>query len=164
MMMRVQSIDRRGVEAPPRHRANPQWRPARLASLVFEELGHRIIGGTLADGDVLPTEPALCEEFGFSRTVVREGLKLLEGRGLVRVEQGRGTTVQPRGSWDLLDPDVLRIALEYDHDMSLLDNLMVVRRVLEREMATAAAGQLTDDELTELADLITEMEGTYDDY
>src|SRR5689334_14301218 len=141
MMMRVQSIDRRGVEAPPRHRANPQWRPARFASLIFEELGHRIIGGTLADGDVLPTEPALCEEFGFSRTVVREGLKLLEGRGLVRVEQGRGTTVQPRSSWDLLDPDVLRLALVYD-DMSLLDDLMMVRRVLEREMAAAAAGRL----------------------
>ncbi len=152
------------AESVPQRRANLRWRPARLASLIFEELGHRIIGGVLAEGAVLPTEPALCEEFGFSRTVVREGLKLLEGRGLVRVEQGRGTTVQPRSSWDLLDPDVLRIALEYDGDMSLLDDLMMVRRVLEREMATAAAGQLTDGELTELADLIVEMEGAYEDY
>lgn len=164
MMTRVQRIDSRGVEAPPRRRGNPQWRPARFASLIFEELGHRIIGGTLADGDVLPTEPALCEEFGFSRTVVRESLKLLEGRGLVRVEQGRGTTVQPRSSWDLLDPDVLRIALEYDHDMSLLDGLMMVRRVLEREMAVAAVGRLTDGDLAELGDLIAEMEGAFDDY
>jgi DNA-binding FadR family transcriptional regulator len=165
MISRVQGIDPSGgVESAPQRRANLRWRPARLASLIFEELGHRIIGGALADGDVLPTEPALCEEFGFSRTVVREGLKLLEGRGLVRVEQGRGTTVQPRSSWDLLDPDVLRIALEYDHDMSLLDDLMLVRRVLEREMASAAAGQLTDAELAELSDLISEMEGSYDDY
>jgi DNA-binding FadR family transcriptional regulator len=96
--------------------------------------------------------------------VVREGLKLLEGRGLVRVEQGRGTTVQPRSSWDLLDPDVLRIALEYDHDMSLLDGLMMVRRVLEREMAVAAVGRLTDGDLAELRDLIAEMEGAFDDY
>jgi DNA-binding FadR family transcriptional regulator len=165
MMSRVQSIDRRGAAgAPPRRRTNLQWRPARLASLIFEELGHRIIGGTLSDGDVLPTEPALCEEFGFSRTVVREGLKLLEGRGLVRVEQGRGTTVQPRSSWDLLDPDVLRIALEYDRDMSLLDGLMMVRRILEREMAAAAVGRLTEGDLAELAALIAEMEGTFDDY
>ena len=95
----------------------------------------QIIGGTLAEGDVLPTEPALCEEFGFSRTVIREALKLLEERGLVRVEQGRGTTVQPRDAWNLLDPVVLRIALEYDDDLSLLDDLIAVRRVLEREMA-----------------------------
>ena len=67
--------------------------------------------------------------------MIREALKLLEERGLVRVEQGRGTTVQPRDSLNLLDPVVLQIALEYDYDMSLLDNLMVVRRVLEREMA-----------------------------
>src|SRR5579871_5112140 len=95
-----------------------QWRPARFAAVVVEVLSHRIIGGALSEGDVIPTEPTLCEEFGFSRTVIREGLKLLEQRGLVRVEQGRGTTVQPRSSWDLLDPDVLRIALDYDHDLA----------------------------------------------
>ena len=108
--------------------------PGRFAAVVVEELSDRIVSGALAEGDVLPTEPALCEEFGFSRTVVREALKLLEQRGLVRVEQGRGTTVQPRSSWDLLDPDVLRIALDYDDDLSLLDDLISVRRVLEREM------------------------------
>ena len=145
-------------------RANLHRRPARLASVIFEALGDRIIGGELSAGDVLPTEPALCEEFGFSRTVVREGLKLLEGRGLVRVEQGRGTTVQPRGSWDLLDSDVLRMALAYDDDMSLLDDLMMVRRVLEREMASAAAGRLSDDEIARLRSLIEEMEAAYDDY
>jgi DNA-binding FadR family transcriptional regulator len=165
MMPRVQSIDRRAtLEAGPQRRANLHWRPGRLASLVFEELGHRIIGGALSAGEVLPTEPALCEEFGFSRTVVREGLKLLEGRGLVRVEQGRGTTVQPRSSWDLLDPDVLRLALVYDDEMSLLDGLMMVRRVLEREMASIAAERLREDEIAKLRDLIDSMEGVYDDY
>jgi DNA-binding FadR family transcriptional regulator len=165
MMIGMESTESRvEVEAAPARRAPSRWRPARFASVIFEELGHRIIGGALAEGEVLPTEPVLCREFGFSRTVVREGLKLLEGRGLVRVEQGRGTTVQPRSSWDLLDPDVLRIALEYDSDMSLLDDLMMVRRVLEREMAAAAAGRLSEAELAELAGLIDEMESAYDDY
>ena len=141
----------RTVEGIAQRRVNMQPRPARLASVIFETLGDQIIGGVLAEGEVLPTEPALCEEFGFSRTVVREGLKLLEGRGLVRVEQGRGTTVQPRSSWDLLDPAVLRMALNYDEDLSLLDDLMMVRRVLEREMAAAAAGRLSEAEITKLA-------------
>ncbi len=152
------------AEAVAQRRANLKRRPARLASVIFEALGDQIIGGVLSAGDVLPTEPALCEEFGFSRTVVREGLKLLEGRGLVRVEQGRGTTVQPRSSWDLLDPDVLRMGLAYDDDMSLLDDLMTVRRVLEREMAATAAGRLSDAELTELSGLVESMELVYDDY
>lgn len=142
-------------------------RPARLASVVLEELAHRIIGGALPEGSVLPTEPSLGEQFGFSRTVIREGLKQLEERGLVRVEQGRGTTVQQRDSWNLLDPAVIRIALEYDHydrDMSLLDDLITVRRVLEQEMARAAAARLTDGDLAALAENIERMKAMYDDY
>jgi DNA-binding FadR family transcriptional regulator len=142
----------------------PQWRPARFASFVVEEVADQIIRGVLPRGDVLPTEPALCEQFGFSRTVIREGLKLLEERGLVRVEQGRGTTVQPRESWNLLDPLVLRLALASDSDLALLDNLIVVRRVLEQEMAHAAAERLTDEDLAALAATIDRMETLYDDY
>jgi DNA-binding FadR family transcriptional regulator len=132
--------------------------------VVLEELAHRIIGGAFPEGSVLPTEPVLCEQFSFSRTVIREGLKQLEERGLVKVEQGRGTTVQPRDSWNLLDPTVIRIALAYDSDMSLLDDLIAVRRVLEREMARAAAQRLTANELAALAENIERMKATYDDY
>jgi DNA-binding FadR family transcriptional regulator len=140
------------------------WRPGRLASVVVEELAHQIIGGRLATGDVLPTEPVLCEQFRFSRTVIREGVKLLEERGLVLVEQGRGTTVQPRSAWNMLDPLVIRIALEHDDDMSLLDSLVTVRRVLEEEMARSAAARLADDDLARLAECIETMERTFDDY
>jgi GntR family transcriptional regulator, galactonate operon transcriptional repressor len=140
------------------------WRPGRFASVVVEELATQIIGGRLAPGDVLPTEPVLCETFGFSRTVIREALKVLEERGLVRVEQGRGTTVRTRDAWNLLDPLVIRIALDYDEDASLLDSLMTVRRVLESDMARAAAARLGDDDLAALADNIEKMAGSYDDY
>ena len=139
-------------------------RPARYPAVVAEELAHEIIGGVLPAGAVLPAEPMLGHRFGFSRTVIREALKLLEERGLVRVEQGRGTTVQPREAWNLLDPLVIRAALSYDHDMALLDNLIAVRRVLEREMARTAAARLTDDELAALAANIEQMEASYDDY
>ena len=135
-----------------------------MAAVVVEEIAHRILGGALLEGAVLPTEPALCEEFGFSRSVIREGLKLLEERGLVRVEQGRGTTVQGRDAWNLLDPAVLRIALVYDHDMVLLDDLIAVRRLLEREMARAAATRLSEDELAALAENVKRMTGSIGDY
>lgn len=139
-------------------------RPARLATVVVEELATRIVAGTLPQGSVLPTEAVLCDEFGFSRTVLREGLKLLEERGLVRVEQGRGTTVQARELWNLLDPTVLRIALEHDPDMKLLDNLITVRRLLESEMARVAASQLTDQELDVLRLNIAAMKEAVRDY
>jgi DNA-binding FadR family transcriptional regulator len=139
-------------------------RPGRLASIVVDELAREIIGGELAEGDVLPTEDALCRRFGFSRTVMREGLKLLEERGLIRVEQGRGTTVQPRESWNLLDPDVLRIALDHDEGAELLDNLVTVRRLLETSMARAAATRLSAQELAQMRETIDTMAGLIDDY
>lgn len=139
-------------------------RPARLATVVVEELAGRIIAGVLPEGSVLPTESVLCDEFGFSRTVLREGLKLLEERGLVRVEQGRGTTVQARELWNLLDPTVLRIALEHDPDMHLLDNLITVRRLLESEMARVAASRLSEQELSELRENIEGMTAAAADY
>jgi DNA-binding FadR family transcriptional regulator len=155
-----------GLRATPRPvlDGQPARRPARMASVVVEEIAHRILGGALVEGSVLPTEPALEREFGFSRSVIREGLKLLEERGLVRVEQGRGTTVQGRDSWNLLDPAVLRIALVYDHDMVLLDDLIAVRRLLEREMARAAATRLSEDELAVLAENVNRMTDSIGDY
>ena len=44
--------------------------------------------------------------------------------------------------------------------MSLLDDLITVRRVLEQEMARAAAARLTEDELATLAENIERMEAT----
>jgi DNA-binding FadR family transcriptional regulator len=139
-------------------------RPGRLATVVVEELAYRIVSGVFPEGAVLPPEPVLCEQFDFSRTVIREGLQLLQERGLVRVEQGRGTSVQPRDSWDLLDPVVLRIALACDEEMVLLDDLIRVRRLLETEMARDAAERLTADELAELADNVDQMESAIGDY
>jgi DNA-binding FadR family transcriptional regulator len=139
-------------------------RPVRLASIVVEELAHDIIGGQLPEGSPIPTEDALCRQFGFSRTVMREGLKLLEERGLIRVEQGRGTTVQSRESWNLIDPDVLRIALEYDENAQLLDSIVTVRRLLETAMTRDAARRLTKDELAALQANLDTMEELIDDY
>jgi DNA-binding FadR family transcriptional regulator len=145
------------------HRPRSQ-RPVRLASIVVEELAREIVGGQLPEGSPLPTEDALCKRFGFSRTVMREGLKLLEERGLIRVEQGRGTTVQSREAWNLLDPDVLRIALEYDEDVELLDSIVTVRRLLETAMTRAAAERLTEEELAALQANLDAMEELIDDY
>jgi DNA-binding FadR family transcriptional regulator len=150
-----------------RHEAEPvsrPRRPARYPTVVAEELAHQIIGGRSPAGAVLPAEPVLGDRFGFSRTVIREALKLLEERGLVRVEQGRGTTVRSRDAWNLLDPLVIRIALAYDDEMTLLDNLITVRRVLEREMARAAATRLTDADIAALEENLEQMQTAYDDY
>lgn len=52
-------------------------------------------------GERLPSELAICEQFGVSRTTVRQALAALESEGLIRREKGRGTFVNERrsGGW-----------------------------------------------------------------
>ena len=69
----------------------------------------------------------MCEIFGVSRTVIREALKLVEAKGLVRVRQGQGTTVGPTEQWDLLDPLILDAAMRYADTFEILDDVVDVR-------------------------------------
>jgi DNA-binding FadR family transcriptional regulator len=60
--------------------ALPEWarRPANLASALTAELVEQIVRGQYPPGAALPAEPALCEAFSVSRTVVREAVKMLQ--------------------------------------------------------------------------------------
>jgi DNA-binding FadR family transcriptional regulator len=120
-------------------------RPARLATAVIEELADRIVGGAFPAGSTLPTEPVLGETFGVSRSVLREAIKALEAMGLVKVQQGQGTTVLPQAEWDLVNPVVLAAVIRHDAAWSVLDHLVKVRRALESQMASQAAGLITEE-------------------
>jgi DNA-binding FadR family transcriptional regulator len=65
-----------------------QLRQPRLAEVVAGVLRERIIDGTLADGDLLPKQDELLEEFRISRPSLREALRILESEGLIRVRRG----------------------------------------------------------------------------
>lgn len=60
---------------------------------VAAELERRILCGELAPGDRLPTEGELGQAMSVSRSVVRDAIRTLTARGLVRVRQGQGMTV-----------------------------------------------------------------------
>ena len=64
-----------------------------LARAITAELVERIVRGLHPPGTPLPPEPALCETFSVSRTVIREAMKVLQEKGLVQVRQGSGTVV-----------------------------------------------------------------------
>lgn len=65
----------------------------RLAYQLVEDLKQRILNGEIAPGEKLPGENSLVEEFGVSRTVVREAVSRLQAAGLVETFQGRGSFV-----------------------------------------------------------------------
>jgi GntR family transcriptional regulator len=70
-----------------------QQSPVPLYLQLKDLLASRIADGLLRPGDVLPSERQLCDEFGLSRTTVREALRGLNHQGLIRTVPGRGTFV-----------------------------------------------------------------------
>jgi len=66
---------------------------SRLYEQIVEQIEESILAGRLKPGDQLPAERELAEQFGVSRTAVREAVKALREKGLVEAYPGRGTFV-----------------------------------------------------------------------
>ncbi|HJW90167.1 MAG TPA: GntR family transcriptional regulator [Anaerolineales bacterium] len=62
---------------------------------LVEILKEHIYQSELKPGDQLPGEFELCEQYGISRTVVRQALQELEKKGLIQRRKGKGTFVAP---------------------------------------------------------------------
>lgn len=69
-------------------------RDANLPELLERDLRDAIVGGELAEGQALPTEPELSRRYGVSRSVVRDAIRLLIAKGLVEIRRGKGTYVR----------------------------------------------------------------------
>ncbi|WP_071812769.1 FadR/GntR family transcriptional regulator [Lentzea guizhouensis] len=144
---------------------SPGWtrRPANLAAAVTAELVQRVVRGNYPTGSTLPPEPVLCETFSVSRTVIREAVKILQEKGLVRVRQGAGTTVTPQAQWNMLDELVLAATIAEDETLAILDDVVVTRRLLESDMAHVAARTAGQDVLDRLRELVDRMDELVDD-
>ncbi len=104
---------------------------------VLSRLREVVLSAGQADGQ-LPTERELCRSLGISRTALREHLQALEVVGLLRRDQGRGTFLQSPDGTAL--GSVLDLAMLADGVPP--DDLMYVRRILERESAALATGRI----------------------
>ncbi|MFD5105519.1 GntR family transcriptional regulator [Streptomyces cinereoruber] len=71
------------------------WRvSSRPIPPLIERLTVIISNESMTVGDVFPSESALCERFGVSRTAVRGALARMEGAGLLTTTRGKGRTVR----------------------------------------------------------------------
>jgi GntR family transcriptional repressor for pyruvate dehydrogenase complex len=136
-----------------------RWRkPPRLYEEVARDLADAIAAGHYSQGDFLPTEQALVREYGASRNVVREALKLLSARGMVDVLHGRGTRVAPRHRWQLLD-QLVHLVRE---DRRVPRDLLELRRILEVEIAGLAAERGSAEQCGAMAETIERMRAAPD--
>lgn len=105
-----------------------------LAAALVESLAADIRGGKLPCGTQLPTETALAQEHGVSRTVVREALSRLQASGLVLTRHGVGTFVS-----ESVDASVFSVRPD---ELATLDDVLAVlelRMAVESEAAALAA-------------------------
>lgn len=124
---------------------------------VVDELGQHIVDGAWEPGDPLPVEDTLAAEIGVSRGVLREAVKSLVAKGMLRVRPRTGTRVLPPEQWNHLDPDVLRWKQAGDA-AALLRDTSELRRIVEPAAARLAAERADPDHVRALYDALTAME------
>jgi DNA-binding FadR family transcriptional regulator len=111
--------------------------PSRSALLARDLLG-RIARRELRPGDPIDL-PTLGRRHGVSRTVVREALADLGGKGLIVARPKVGTTIAPESEWNLLDPVLVAAAIAEPGPDSMLAEASDLRRVIEPALAADAA-------------------------
>lgn len=107
-----------------------------LADRLFERIGEEIVTGTLPPGSKI-SEPALSRRFGVSRSPVREALRRLEERKLIKSVKNVGAHV---------------VAFSLSEVMEVYH----AREALEGMACRLAAERMTDAEITELGEILEE--------
>lgn len=131
----------------------------RLYERIIEQIEQRVLAGELKVGDRLPPERELAEQFGVSRTAVREAVKALREKGLVQVQPGRGTFITDGTSRAVRHSLGLLMRIGGSENSR---NLVEVREILEPEIAALAAERATDEQITSLRQAIDTMDGSLD--
>lgn len=116
---------------------------------VVDGLFDDIIAQQLTAEQALPSEAELGERFDVSRVTVREAIKTLQARGVVRVESGRGSFVQPLARWTSLS--AVLAATSASADASAAEQLIELRRIFETGAAALAAERAQDTEVGAIA-------------
>jgi DNA-binding FadR family transcriptional regulator len=124
---------------------------------TLDHLAEAIVAGRYSPSGVIPPEPVLCEEFGVSRTVVREAIKSLVAKGLISTGPKVGTRVLPPESWNWFDPQVVAWQSKVGLTREFLRDLQELRRVLEPAGVRLAAERATAADIAEIEEAYAGM-------
>ncbi|WOB07680.1 FadR/GntR family transcriptional regulator [Piscinibacter gummiphilus] len=132
--------------------ASKRSKPRNLAMDLVDALTEQVRGGALEIGAKLPTEAAIMETFGVSRTVVREALSKLQASGVVQTRHGIGTFVVGLG-----DASAFRIGPEQLATLRDVIAVLELRIGVETEAAALAAQRRTEANLTVMRQALDEF-------
>src|ERR1700730_8216980 len=133
---------------------------SRLYEQIVQQIEDSILKGELKEGQQLPAERELAQQFGVSRTAVREAVKTLPEKGLVEAYAGRGTFVTSKTAHSI------RLTLDRMMRSDASEgtvHLAEVREILEPEIAALAAQRADDDTLSAMREAIGVMDAARQD-
>jgi DNA-binding FadR family transcriptional regulator len=150
-----------GVSALTRGPVGRQVRVPKTAELVARSLRRQIIRGELGQGEALPSEAALMEQFGVSRPTLREAFRLLEAESLIEVRRG----VRGGARVNAPDPEVAAryagLVLEYSN--ATLGDVYDASAVIEPPCARLVAAKHTAADIERLRAAIEREKAALDD-
>ena len=122
----------------------------RLYEQVITYINERIEQNIFQIGEKLPTERSLAEELNVSRGTLRDAFRVLESKNIIRTIPGGGRIlISPIESNLTYEQDIL-VALKKAEILELLE----ARELLEIGMCKLVCERVTDEELSELEDII----------
>jgi GntR family transcriptional repressor for pyruvate dehydrogenase complex len=123
-----------------------------LAEDVADRILESIIDGAVPTASSLPPEADLAEAYGVSRLTVREAIRILRTQNVVKINRGRGTSVNAPEQWTSLDA-IMRVSAGragQPGGTHVSERLLEARRMIEVGAAQLAAVRRSEAELVEL--------------
>ncbi len=119
-----------------------------LSENVSNQIKHLILDGTFPIGEKIPSEQELAEQLGVSRNTIRDAVKLLVSKNILRIKRGKGTFVS-------LKPGIIDdpFGLDFMDKDNLPSHLSEIRRMIEPEIAYLAAKRATEQEIEKLGEI-----------
>lgn len=133
---------------------NTSLKTERAAEAVAQHIEALILEGSLRPDERLLPERELAERLDVSRSTLRDGLKLLEERGLLTSGNGRGSRVARLGTGTISDPLSAILARHAEG----ADDYLEFRAIAEAAAAGLAATRATDIERERLAACLVRMD------
>lgn len=130
-------------------------RSSRLYEQIVQQVEESIHKGAMKPGDQLPPERELAQQFGVSRTAVREAVKALREKGLVEAYPGRGTFITDVTSYSMRQSLDRMLRVGQAEGSSFLAE---VREILEPEIAAMAATRADEEDLASMSEQVAIMD------
>jgi GntR family transcriptional repressor for pyruvate dehydrogenase complex len=135
-------------------------RSSRLYEQIVQQVEESIHKGALKPGDQLPPERELAQQFGVSRTAVREAVKALHEKGLVEAYPGRGTFITDGTSYSMRQSLDRMVKVGQAEGSAFLAE---VRAILEPEIAALAATRADAEDVSSMREQVAVMDGACKD-